>query len=185
MLSTHSRGASTPAPAKAANAGDPGGCATHANKMNEIERISDQLTRVFEGDAFHGPAIREILEGITAQQAKRRPIPNAHTIWELVDHIAGWQEEVTHRLKGRAATVLPPEQNFPAHTEGSEKAWKQSIDRLEESYRRLGATIREFPESRLGDVVSGRKYTFYGLMHGIVQHDLYHAGQIALLKKAG
>lgn len=153
--------------------------------MSETERIADLLTRAFEGDAFHGPAIREILEGITAQQAKRRPISNAHTIWELVDHIAGWQEEITHRLKGRPASVLPPEQNFPVHTDESEKAWKQSIDRLEESYRRLAATIKEFPESRLGEVVNGRKYTFYVLMHGIVQHDLYHAGQIALLKKAG
>lgn len=153
--------------------------------MSEIERITDLLTRAFEGGAFHGPAVREILEGITAQQAMRRPISEAHTIWELVDHIAGWQEEVTHRLKGRPATILPPEQNFPAHTDESEKAWKQSLQGMEETYQRLSATIREFPESRLGETVPGRKYTFYALMHGIVQHDLYHAGQIALLKKAG
>jgi uncharacterized damage-inducible protein DinB len=153
--------------------------------MSEVERITDLLTRAFEGGAFHGPAVKEILEGITAEQAKRRPILEAHTIWELVDHIAGWQEEVTHRLKGRAATLLPAEQNFPIHQDESENAWKQSLERLEESYRRLGAIIREFPESRLGEMVPGRKYTFYALMHGIVQHDLYHAGQIALLKKAG
>jgi uncharacterized damage-inducible protein DinB len=153
--------------------------------MSEIPRIADLLRRAFEGEAFHGPGLNEILQDIRAEQAARRPIKQAHNIWEIVEHIAGWQAEVGNRLKGHATRVLPPEENFPALKDASEAAWKKTLQKLDESYRELSATMLQFPESRLGEIVPGRKYSFYALLHGIVQHDLYHAGQISLLKKAG
>jgi uncharacterized damage-inducible protein DinB len=153
--------------------------------MSEIPRITDLLRRAFEGEAFHGPALKEILQDVKAEQAARRPIKQAHTIWEIVEHIAGWQAEVGNRLKGQAPRVLPPEENFPALKDAGEAAWKKTLQKLDESYRELSATMLQFPESRLGEMVPGRKYNFYALLHGIVQHDLYHAGQISLLKKAG
>ena len=60
--------------------------------MKEIERILDQLKRAYEGDAWHGPSVKEVLAGVTAEQAHARPPGNAHTIYELVPHIAVWED---------------------------------------------------------------------------------------------
>jgi uncharacterized damage-inducible protein DinB len=152
--------------------------------MNEVQRIIDQLQRAYEGPAFHGDAVKEILTDVTAEQANRCPIKQAHSIWELVGHIAGWHSEIGNRLRGQTARLLPPEENFPKTKDPSEAAWKKTLERLDKSYQELKATMQEFPESRLTDTVPGRKFDFYVLMHGIVQHTLYHAGQIAILKKA-
>jgi uncharacterized damage-inducible protein DinB len=152
--------------------------------MSEVQRVVDQLRRAFEGDAFHGESINEILRRVTAVQANRRPIKQAHSIWELVHHIAGWNGEISNRLKGQAARLLPPEQNFPDQKDTSEAAWKKTLQKLEQSYQELSTTMQQFPESRLTDTVPGRKFNFYVLIHGIVQHTIYHAGQIAILKKS-
>jgi uncharacterized damage-inducible protein DinB len=152
--------------------------------MSEIARIADQLQRAFEGTAFHGPAVIEVLKDVSAEQASRRPIPQAHTIWEIVQHIARWQAEIRNRLQGQKAQTLPAEKNFPKLQDASEEAWRQTLQQLDTGYRELKETMLKFPEARLVDNVPGRDYSFYVLLHGIVQHDLYHAGQIALLKKA-
>ena len=152
--------------------------------MSEVQRIVDQLRRAYEGPAFHGDAVKEILKGVVADQANRRPIKQGHSIWELVGHIAGWHREICNRLIGQTAKLLPPEENFPQPKDASQAAWKKTLENLDESYRELSATISQFPESRLADTVQGRNYDFYVLMHGIVQHTLYHAGQIAILKKS-
>lgn len=152
--------------------------------MSEVQRIVDQLRRAYEGPAFHGDAVKEILKDVTAEQANRRPVKQGHTIWELAGHIAGWHGEIGNRLKGQTAKLLPPEENFPPVKDPSQAAWKKTLGKLDDSYRELSAIMAKFPESRLGDKVPGRDFNFYVLMHGIVQHTLYHAGQIALLKKA-
>jgi hypothetical protein len=95
--------------------------------MSEVQRVVDQLRRAFEGDAFHGESVNEILRRVTAVQANRRPIKQAHSIWELVHHIAGWNGEISNRLKGQAARLLPPEQNFPDQKDTSEAAWKKTL----------------------------------------------------------
>ncbi|MCI0350533.1 MAG: DinB family protein, partial [Acidobacteriales bacterium] len=128
--------------------------------MTEISRIQDLLRRVFEGEAFHGPSINQILQDVSAEQAKRRPIPQGHTIWEITEHIAGWQHEVSNRLKGQVAKILPPEENFPALKDANQAAWKQTLRKLQESYRELSTAISQFPESRFEETVPGRKYTF-------------------------
>ena len=106
--------------------------------MNEMDRILDQLKRAFEGDAWHGPSMRDALDGVDAPMAAMRPLAKAHSVWEIVLHITTWEAVVASRLRGKPLEVTP-ELDWPS---------------------------------------------FYVLLHGIVQHDLYHAGQIALLKKA-
>jgi len=152
--------------------------------MSEVQRIVDQLQRAYEGPAFHGDAVKEILEDLTAEQASRRPLKQAHSIWELTGHIAGWHGEIGNRLKGQTAKLLPPEENFPQAKDPSDAAWKKTLEKLDKSYQELKAIMQKFPEARLADKVPGRDYNFYVLMHGIVQHTLYHAGQIAILKKS-
>jgi len=152
--------------------------------MSEIEQIVDQLKRAYEGKAWHGPAVREVLAGVMAEQAARRPLPDAHSIWEITVHIAAWEAFVRRRLEGEVITDVSPQEDWPPVTDTSEAAWKRTLTQLEEGQRRLRQAIAALPESRLGETVPGMGYSVYYMLHGVVQHDLYHAGQIALLKKA-
>jgi len=154
--------------------------------MSETTRVADQLHRAFEGHAWHGDSLLKILSGVTAEQAATHPIPNAHSIWELVLHIAAWDGAVVRRLAGESGGVSKA-RNFPVITDTSEGAWHSALDRLQQVHRELVATVAAFPDSRLNRRVSGKKpahHTYYYMLHGVVQHELYHAGQIALLKKA-
>src|SRR5216110_3613059 len=95
--------------------------------MSEIERILDQLKRAYEGGAWHGPSIKEILHGVTAKQAHARPLANAHTIYELVRHIAVWQDVGRRRLTGdRAQIEISSPEDWPPPDDTSEAAWEQA-----------------------------------------------------------
>jgi uncharacterized damage-inducible protein DinB len=152
---------------------------------SEGSRIADQLRRAFSGDAWHGDSVFEILDGVTAAQAAARHIKNAHSIWELVLHIAAWDGAVLRRLGG-AAVELSDAQNFPAVTDASEAAWRKTLVEVRRVHEALAAAVSVLTDSRLDEMVPGKEgahYTFYYMLHGVVQHELYHAGQIALLKK--
>ena len=151
--------------------------------MKETARIADQLSRAYSGKAWHGPSLKYILRGITAQQAAARPIPSAHSIWELVLHIAAWDRAVCERILSGKDTTLPPEQNFPSIVDTSAAAWKKALKKLDQGHRALVAAIQGFKDSKLERKLGNRDYSFYITMHGAIQHDLYHAGQIAILKK--
>lgn len=151
--------------------------------MTEIDRIADQFRRAYEGEAWHGPSLRELLDGVTAEQAARRPIPQAHTIWELVLHIAVWESVVRRRLTGEAPDP-PPEQDWPPVRDTSDAAWKKTLDDLDHGHQQLRQAIALLSDDRLSQKVLGKNYSIYGMLHGLIQHDLYHAGQIALLKKS-
>jgi uncharacterized damage-inducible protein DinB len=153
--------------------------------MTETTRIADQLRRAFSGDAWHGDSLLEILDGVTAAQASARLIPHAHTIWELVLHIAAWDGAVRRRLGGEALE-LSDEQNFPPVKDTSETAWRNAVDRMRHVHGELVHAVSEFPDARLGARVPGKQgahYTHYYMLLGVAQHEAYHAGQIALLKK--
>jgi len=153
--------------------------------MSEAARIADQLRRAFRGDAWHGDSVFEILEGVTAAQAAARPIARAHTIWELVLHVAAWDGAVLRRLGG-VAVELSDAENFPTVTDASEAAWRKALAQVRRVHEELVEAVSILPDSRLDEMVPGKEgahYTFYYMLHGVVQHELYHAGQIALLKK--
>jgi len=148
--------------------------------------LADQIRRAFDGEAWHGDSVLEILKDVDAATAAARPIMSAHSIWELVLHIATW-DDVTIQRAGGKALMPTDEQNFPPVKDSSEAAWKKDVERLKKTHNKLIETVAAFPDSRLHDQVPGKTgdyYDFYYLFSGIVQHELYHAGQIALLKKA-
>ena len=151
--------------------------------MTEIQRIADQLRRAYEGEAWHGPSLRELLSSVTAAQAARRPLPGAHTIWELVLHIAAWESIVRRRLGGEAVEATP-EQDWPPVRDTSDAAWKKTLEELARSHLALRESVAALSDDQLRQKVAGQNYSIYGMLHGLIQHDLYHAGQIALLKKA-
>ncbi|MGA3073308.1 MAG: DinB family protein [Bryobacteraceae bacterium] len=153
--------------------------------MPEAARILDQLHRAYEGPAWHGPALREVLAGVSCQTAARRPIPEAHTIWELVLHLTVWMSVPTRRIAGAEIPTLPPDQDWPAAPEPSEAGWQQALDQLAQAQFSLESEVSKLPDDRLREKVLGKvPYSIYTMLHGVVQHNLYHAGQIALLKKA-
>jgi uncharacterized damage-inducible protein DinB len=152
--------------------------------MTEIDRILDQLKRAFEGHAWHGPSVREVLAGVTAEQAHARPLPNAHNIWELVRHIAVWEDVGRRRLEGdRAQIEISSPEDWPPPEDTSEAAWAEALAALERGHEALVETVKRVPESRLNEPVGEGMSTLYVTLHGVIQHDLYHAGQIAILKK--
>lgn len=152
--------------------------------MSEATRIADQLRRAFHGEAWHGDSLFEILADVTAERAAVRPLAHTHTIWELVLHIAAWDGAVLRRLGGDAVELSDAE-NFPPVTDANELAWRQALAEVRRVHEQLITTVAALPDSRLEDMVpgkSGAHYTFYYMLHGVVQHELYHAGQIALLR---
>jgi len=154
--------------------------------MTESFRLADQIRRAFEGNAWHGDSVLELLAGVNARTAAARPIKNAHTIWEILLHIAAWDDAVRRRIGGTAVT-LTDAQNFPPVKDTSEAAWSQAIDSTKNTHHELIKAVASFPDSRLGEQVPGKTqnyHNFFYMFSGIVQHELYHAGQIALLKKA-
>ena len=153
--------------------------------MTEIDRILDQLKRAFEGHAWHGPSIKELLNGVTAAQAHARPLANAHSIWELVHHIAVWEDVGRRRLEGDPAEVpISSTEDWPPAEDLSEAAWEKSKAALERGHQALVDAISRVAESRLDEPILEGKSTVYVTLHGVIQHDLYHAGQMAMLKKA-
>ena len=147
--------------------------------VSEIERIQDQLRRSYEGPAWHGPSLRELLEGVSDEMARARPVAAAHTIREIILHVLAWLQEATRRLEGQT-TELPPERDWP---EG-DAAWASLLKEVEVAQEQLLKSVEKLDEDALGRIVGGNPATAYHLLHGVVQHNLYHGGQIAILKKA-
>jgi uncharacterized damage-inducible protein DinB len=154
--------------------------------MGEVERIVDQLQRAFAGDAWHGPSLKDLLADVDAEAAGARPIPGAHTIAEIVAHVSTWTDVVRRRLEGEWIGSLPPEQDWPAPgpPRWDEAAWSEALRRLAEAQRGLAAAMARVGDQRLPEVTPEKEYSVYVMLHGAVQHALYHAGQIALLKRA-
>ena len=150
---------------------------------SEPALLADQLRRAFEGDAWHGPALLELLQDVDAATAAAKPLPDVHSIWELVLHIAAWDGAGCRRLAGEKCQ---PEgtANFPLVPRPTEAAWRKAVAYANHTHNVLVKTVAGLPESRLWERVPGKKYDFYFMLHGIAQHELYHAGQIAILKKA-
>jgi uncharacterized damage-inducible protein DinB len=145
--------------------------------------LADQLRRAFEGDAWHGPALLELLQDVNASTAAAKPLPEVHSIWELVLHIAAWDAAACRRLRGRKTQPTGVE-NFPIVPKPTAAAWARAVAHLTRTHDVLVKMVSILPESRLRDRVPGKKYNFYFMLHGMAQHELYHAGQIAILNKA-
>jgi uncharacterized damage-inducible protein DinB len=157
--------------------------------VSEISRIIDQLAREHDGDPWHGSPLLTILEGVTASQAGARPIADAHSIWELVLHVTAWKNEVRRRLSG-APAAEPEEGDWPEAGEPTVERWRDARDGLQRAHEALVAAVSTLPDAQLYEATNdprdrplGAGVSYYVLLHGVVQHDVYHAGQIAIVKK--
>lgn len=145
---------------------------------NEVSRITEEFRRAWDGNAWHGPPIAPLLASIEDPTARYLPAGGAHTIHDLATHIIFWLDVALRRLQGEhylpesGDWYLPPDEK-----------WDQTVGRLERKYVELLAAIEATPDSRLAETVSGMEYNVYVLLHGVLQHTIYHAGQIAMLRR--
>ena len=156
---------------------------------SESLRLIDQFTRAHDGDPWHGSPVRAILKGVTHTQAARRPPNGAHSIWELVLHAAGWRNEVARRATGQPAGE-PPDGDWPEVGDPSPARWQAALDALDASHHELVKVVRGVSDDQLMKPTVdprnrplGTGVSYYELLHGIVQHDAYHSGQIAIVRK--
>jgi uncharacterized damage-inducible protein DinB len=150
---------------------------------SELALIADQLRRAVEGDAWHGPSVLETLNGVDANTAAARPVAGAHSIWEILHHITAWTIAVLRRLDGEAVELTGAD-DWPPVTAASEDAWRSTVSFFREAQQALLAKINSMREDQLALPVPGKDYNASFMLHGLVQHHLYHAGQMAILKKA-
>ena len=152
-------------------------------RPTEGESIAEELGQALNGDAWHGPSLKEILDGLTMEEAMQRPIPAAHNIWELVLHITSWANITRRRITG--GQVEPFENEDWPHTGPfSDENWAHAREALVESHERLTEVVAGLSNADLAKNVPQGKRTVANMLHGLAQHDAYHGGQISILKKA-
>lgn len=151
--------------------------------MAEAKRIAEQHRRAYHGEAWHGPSVFENLKGVSAAAAAKRPIAGAHSIWELVLHLTSWERIVKSRIDGNPIDYSD-ELDWPAVPSPTAKAWRGSRAALEAASDELRVSIARMSDKKLRSKRPGATGTFYDLAHGQVQHALYHAGQVAVLRKS-
>ncbi|HLQ37150.1 MAG TPA: DinB family protein [Planctomycetota bacterium] len=147
-----------------------------------LQHLADQLRRAFEGGAWHGPAVLELLAGVDAARAAAVPQPGRHSIWALSLHIAAWLDAARRRTLGEQVQ-LEGDADFPPVLDHSAAKWQAAREHVRSNYRALHDTIIALQEQDLQRQVPGKDYTVHFLLDGVIQHSLYHAGQITLLQK--
>ena len=151
--------------------------------MSQIDVVVGELKCAFDGEAWHGPALMEVLNGVDYKTASAHPIPRAHSIWELVRHVAAWEQVVTRRIIHGKELTLNDDENFGHIEHANEAAWQETVQMLRKNHSDLIAAVSAMPESRLSELVPGKTYDILFMLMGTAQHAAYHGGQIALLKR--
>ena len=149
--------------------------------MDEVKFLIDQIRTTFNGDSWHGPNLVKTLKGVDIEQARERTVEERHTIWELTDHITFWLEEVDKSVKDKKNLDHSGE-DWPRMGATMEE-WEQSVRRLEAAVNMLVDDLATWKNSDLEITVPGANFTFKQMLHGTIHHNLYHAGQINIIKK--
>lgn len=158
------------------------------SNLDEIGLIVEMLGQTFDGRAWHGPSFMDILDGVDKTQASQRPIESRHTIWEIVDHCSYWMEAVTGALHGEKLPDIASTEDWTQMGETDED-WTETRYRLKRVYEELVNSIEEFDKSLFTQEIRGSFHsqiytvTYRKMLHGISDHNTYHAGQIAVLRK--
>jgi len=153
--------------------------------MSEINRIVDQLKRSYMGEAWHGPSLMELLNEVDFEMASTHKLNNVHNIWEILLHISAWIKFTRKTLDDEPLpTRLDETEDWPPISNVNSKNWEDSVKSFQNENELLLKKLSKIDDSKLSDIVPGRNYSYYFLLHGVVQHNLYHAGQISLIKSS-
>lgn len=160
------------------------GYKTEGSAMSDATTISAMLKSTSHGPAWHGPSVLEALEGVSAAQATLKPLADAHSIWEILLHMNAWQDHVLNVVGGADGAALQGDADWPpVPAERAEDAWETAQRHFEGGGQEIRELIMHFDDARMHETVPGREFPMKVFLHGIVHHNLYHCGQIAILKK--
>ena len=144
--------------------------------------LARELQSLAQGDTWHGPALHELLEGVSAEAAGAHPIAGAHSIWELVLHVTAWTDVFRRRLEGRAIEE-PEAGDFPVPPPPAASAWAQATQALFEAHAALAARVARLSAAELAAPIPGRPFDKHFQVRAAIRHTVYHSGQIGLLRK--
>ena len=154
------------------------------------DALIQQLSATHSGEPWYGTSREKLLDGVSAKQASFKPVTGGHSIWEQVLHMISWTREVTRRIRGQAPAT-PAEGDWPTPRDDSDAAWSETRQQLSAAHQEMLATIRTQPADRWDQPVGstqdpalGTGVTVLGMVIGLAQHDAYHIGQIATLRRA-
>jgi uncharacterized damage-inducible protein DinB len=147
--------------------------------MRLVERTIEELNRSWNGNPWYGPALRPLLDGVTEEQARQHPVKNAHSILELVAHAAYWMDMTVKRIEGFTGEASD-EHDW---RDIAKLSWRDAVVELESRYIALLDRVARLNDEKM-NAITQKHFTVYSLVNGLIQHNVYHAGQIALLKKA-
>lgn len=154
-----------------------------------LDIVLTALDQAYDRKSWHGTNLAGSLRGVAPELAAWRPGPERHNVWEYALHAAYWKYAVRRRITGepRGSFALEGSDFFPRPEEGriTEAAWKADRRLLAEEHRRLREAVAGLTARDLGRAPSGSKTTLWDLVLGVAAHDVYHAGQIQLLKRLG
>lgn len=146
--------------------------------------IAERIERALTGPVWHGPALAELLAGVSAAEATAAPAAGLHSIAVLVRHLIFWVEDPIARLSGRAPADQGPNADWPPVADLDEPSWRQMTDTLAVRHRELAQQVRGLSLARLAERVPGKKVSFEDIVRGAVEHAAYHGGQIAILLRS-
>jgi hypothetical protein len=149
----------------------------------EVERIQDQLRRAITGDAWHGPSVSEVIESFEASDTATRLHAKGHSACELLSHTAVWLEVAVRRINGDRAHLSEAEDWPAAAGSATKDAWDEATARLHAAHESLQDLLDTIEDARLDETVTGQRYSIYHMLHGAIQHSLYHAGQMMLISR--
>jgi uncharacterized damage-inducible protein DinB len=152
--------------------------------MSRGQVVAASIERSVSGPMWHGPSLMDLIGDVSADHAGEHPIDGGHSIWELVLHMTAWTEITRERLAGSAKAEPTPEEDWPPLSDRSPEAWRSAVERMKEAHRELAAEVAKLGDSDLIGRVPGKDHSVLTMIHGIVEHDAYHGGQIAILKRA-
>jgi len=151
--------------------------------MSEVKRIISLLKEIYYGPAWHGPAIKDLLKGVTAKKALVKPVKGSHSIWELVLHLTTWTEVAEKRVKGEKVPQVTSEKDWPSNADRTEKGWKKALKNLDFHQKKLLQSLEKTKDAKLSEKIQKSGSRLDTLLYGTINHEMYHAGQVGVLKK--
>jgi hypothetical protein len=149
--------------------------------LSAMSSLADQIRRAYTGPAWHGDAIAEVLRDVTAAEAATRASPAVHTIAELVGHVGVWVDVARRRLWGEVVDARLTE-NFAPVDCSTDERWRAALGRLGERHDALARAVTAVGEERMRHLLPGHDFSANEMLHGVISHAAYHAGQMALLR---
>jgi len=151
--------------------------------MREVERIASQIDGAYRDGFWGGGPVGGLFHSLAASEAIAHPISGAHSAWEIALHLGVWHDIFRGRIAGQDVEDTP-ESDWPMPAGATDADWKATLADLERGLGALVDAVQGLDPAKLDTLVRGKGFTVYEMLHGIPQHDLYHAGQVLMLRKA-